>query len=116
MKDSPIFFSDDRWERLDADIKEIKSLLRQLLDNKSEKPAQQEEILSARDVARLLGIDIASVYARCVKGTIPHFKIGKQYKFRQSDIYVLMEKGDLAREIDVDEYVNRYLQKINIKG
>jgi len=116
MKDSPIYFADERWEKLEADVQEIKNLLQRLLNRSTDRLEPGEEILCARDVARLLSIDIATVYSRCAKGAIPHFKVGRQYKFRQSDINAWLEKGALDSPIDIDEYVNQYLQKINIKG
>lgn len=116
MKDSPIYFTDERWEKIESDLLEIKTLLKQLSDKVSEKTEPKEEILNSREVARLLSVDVATIYSRCAKGAIPHFRIGKQYKFRLSEINAWLEKGDIHSAIDVDQYVNEYLQKHTIKG
>lgn len=116
MKDSPIYFTDERWEKIEAELTEIKSMLRQILGAKAEQPEPKEEIINARDVAKLLGIDIATVYAKCAKNSIPHFKMGKQYKFRLSEFNAWLEKRGSEPHIDIDQYVNKYLQKHKIIG
>lgn len=117
MKDSPIYFKEERWEKVASELSDIKTLLQKVLDMLSNHgPDKEEVILNARDVAKSLAIDIGTVYAKCEKGEIPHFKIGNRYKFRQADISAWLEKGAAQTAIDINDYVDKYLQVKRLKG
>ncbi len=116
MKDAPIFFNDDRWEKLEVDLAQIKNLLGQVLQE-IRQPSQEEEVLlTARKVAQWLAIDVATVYARCASHTLPHIKVGKRYKFRRTEIQNWMETSKVDEDVKVEEFVNRYLQENLLRG
>ena len=56
------------------------------------------------------------VYAACNKGEIPFLRVGKLYKFKKADVLKWMEKDKGQKIVDVDEYVNKYLQTHVLKG
>jgi excisionase family DNA binding protein len=116
MEDAPILFADERWQRLEADVAQIKNLLGQLLQQTREPNDDNEVLLTARQVSQWLGVDVATVYARCANHTLPHVKVGKRYKFRRSEIQNWMETSKVEEEINVDEFVNRYLQENLLRG
>jgi excisionase family DNA binding protein len=72
--------------------------------------------MNVKDVARFLKVETAVVYAACNKGEIPFLKIGKLYKFKKTDVLKWLEKDKGSKVVDVDAYVNEYLQKKILKG
>lgn len=115
MSISPL---EQRLERMEADIQHIKTMLGELLD--STRMAFQnhsnESIMSAKEVADFLKLDINVIYAKCTKGEIPFFKMGKLYKFKKSEIVEWVRKQESSSPFSVDDYVERYLQRNVLKG
>ncbi len=57
-----------------------------------------EKILDVRELAEFLRVNPAAVYQGVKRGTIPHFKVGQQIRFRFSEIEKWMEAGGTTRE------------------
>jgi hypothetical protein len=115
MSISPI---EQRLAKMETDIRHIKTMLSELLDNSrvTTQDQREERIMSAKDVAGFLKLDLNVVYAKCASKQIPHFKMGKLYKFKKSDILKWVEKHEGNASFSVDDYVDRYLQKNQLKG
>lgn len=115
MSLSPI---EQRLDRMESDIQQIKSMLSELLD--LSKGAFQshahENIMSAKEVADLLRLDVNVIYGKCSKREIPFFRMGKLYKFRKSEILEWVKRQDNSAAFSVDDYVNRYLQANTLRG
>ena len=58
----------------------------------------------------------AVVYIACNKGEIPLLKMGKMFKFKKADVLKWLEKEKRNKVVDVDDYINEYLQKIIVRG
>lgn len=115
--ETPIYFTDERWERIEKELSDIKTLLTKVLAAIGDgSTGEDDSILSAREVARQLSVDIATIYTKCADGSLPHFKIGKRYRFRQSEIDDWIKKKNENQDVDIDDYVNRYLQKTIIRS
>ena len=63
-----------------------------------------------------LKVDNNLIYTACSKGEIPFIRIGKSYKFKKEDIVKWMESGQDKNVVNVDNYVNSYLQKNTLRG
>ena len=85
------------------------SLPRSGIDNES-------ALMNVKDVAKFLKVETAVVYAACNKGEITFLKVGKLYKFKKADVLKWLEKDKGNKLIDVDGYVNKYLQKNILKS
>lgn len=117
MKETPIYFTDEKWDKIEKELLDIKMLLTRVLAAVDNRSANEDDpILSARDVARQLSVDVGTIYTKCIRKEIPHFKVGNRYKFRQSEINRWLESTNDNPQVDIDEYVNRYLQKNVIKA
>ena len=114
--DTSVF--EQRLDRVEAEIRQIKMMLNELLEitKAAFQSHAHENIMSAKEVADFLGLDINIVYGKCSKGEIPCFKMGKLYKFRKSEILEWVKKQDSTSAFSVDDYVDRYLQKNILKG
>lgn len=64
-----------------------------------------ERLLSARDVAGLLGLDRGTIYRYIREGRLPHVPLGKRIRFKQSDIDRFIQE----RSISVDFNFNGFL-------
>lgn len=51
-----------------------------------ERTAAMEELLTAEQVAADLRVGVGTVRRWCKDGTLPGVKIGKEYRFRRSDL------------------------------
>jgi excisionase family DNA binding protein len=109
---------EQRLEKMEADIQHIKSMLGELLNitRMATQNHSEEKIMSAKEVAEFLKLDLNVIYTKCADGQIPHFKMGKLYKFKRSEILEWVKKQDACSPFSVDDYVERYLQKNQLKG
>lgn len=109
---------EQRLTKIDENISAIKRLLGELLN----KPAtnspvvNNDEIMNVKQVAQFLNLDANVIYAKCAKGDIPYFKIGKGYRFKKADILKWVEGQKEIPDISVDEFVDQYLQKNVLKA
>jgi excisionase family DNA binding protein len=115
----------ERLDHLDDVLKVIKSQLSELLANLKgaspvadvqPAPASHDLILSAKDVADLLEVDIDKIYLKCRNEELPYFRMGKLYKFRKSDILEWQEAQTKISAVSVDDFVDNYLQRHRMKG
>lgn len=109
---------EQRLNKIDDNIATIKQLLEQLCNKTVEiQPAHDAtEILTVKQVVQFLGLDANIIYAKCAKGDIPFFKIGKGYRFKKADILKWVEGQKEGPKISVDDYVDRYMQKHVMKS
>jgi excisionase family DNA binding protein len=54
-----------------------------------------EEILTVREVADLLKLHPKTVNKFAISGRLPGSRIGRQWRFRKSEVLKLLEKGEL---------------------
>ena len=47
---------------------------------------KEDKILNVEELAKFFGVSNQTIWRWCKKGKIPAFKIGSQWKIRQSDI------------------------------
>jgi excisionase family DNA binding protein len=109
---------EQRLIRIEENVEVIKQMLENLLQ-KSETGLSFEdgnEVMSVKQVARYLGLDANVIYAKCAKGDIPYFKIGKGYRFKKNDIEQWIQGKKKKLEISVDVFVNKYMQTHILKG
>lgn len=102
-------------ERLSR-IEEHVTAIRQMMEKKARQPElkpmgeEEREILTVKQVAQMLSIDANVIYSKCIKGDIPYFKIGKQYRFKKHEILNWVKSQKAQPDFSVDEFVDRYLQ------
>lgn len=60
----------------------------------------EDRIFSVPELAKFLGVNPAAIYQGVKRGTIPHFKVGQQIRFRFSEIDKWMKKGGTAGKED----------------
>jgi excisionase family DNA binding protein len=53
-----------------------------------------EEILTIREVANLLKLHPKTVNKFAISGKLPAYRIGRQWRFRKSEILKILEKRD----------------------
>jgi excisionase family DNA binding protein len=71
--------------------------------------------LNVKDAAKLLGVQPSLIYAKCNNGNLPHVRVGKYYKFRKDELLQWVNEPKPV-DVNIDDYVNRYLQKNVLKG
>ena len=55
-----------------------------------------ERWYSLEEIANHLGVSKDTIRSYIKKGTIPFYKVGRQYKFKLSEVDVLVESGQSA--------------------
>jgi excisionase family DNA binding protein len=108
---------EDRLEDIEKEVHQVKMMLTEFLGSQSKIGIDDESaLMNVKNVAKFLKVEVAVVYAACNKGEIPFLKVGKLYKFKKADVLKWLEKDKNNKLIDVEEYVNKYLQKNTLKG
>jgi excisionase family DNA binding protein len=62
--------------------------------NSMEKFSMDEEILTIREVADLLKLHPKTINKFAISGKLPAYRIGRQWRFRKSEILKVLEKRD----------------------
>jgi len=107
---------EERLEQIEKDLNQIKLMFINHLSNNTKTQSNEESLLNVKDVSSFLKVDNSIIYAACSRGEIPFIKIGKSYKFKKDDVLKWMESGHNKSEINVDDYVNSYLQSHILRG
>jgi len=108
---------EDRLEDIEKEVHQVKLMLTEFLSRQSNSSeGEADTFMNVKDVPKFLKVEAAVVYSACNKGEIPFLRIGKLYKFKKADVLKWLEKDKDRNIVDVDEYVNRYLQKHVLKG
>lgn len=103
---------EQRLSSIENNVFAIKRMLEDLLNKQESSPVRcdDNEIMNVKQVASFLGLDANIIYAKCTKGDIPYFKLGRGYRFKKVDILKWLAEQKEAPEFSVDEYVDRYMQ------
>ena len=107
---------EDRLEQIEKDVVQIKTMFINFLSNQISTQSKEESLLNVKDVSAFLKVDNNLIYTACNKSEIPFIKIGKSYKFKKEDILKWVENSKDKNVIDLDNYVNNYLQKNTLRG
>lgn len=115
MKDLNIEY---RLKVIEEHVIEIRTMLRKLLDKRevSTPTENAETVLSVKQLAQFLGVDVNIVYAKCAKGEIPYFKMGRQFRFKKNEVLDWIKDQKKLPEISVGDFVDRYMQTHLLKG
>ena len=107
---------EERLQQIEKDVSQIKLMLINFSSDFKKTESKEESLLNVKDVSSFLKVDSSIIYAACSKGELRFIKIGKSYKFKKEDILNWIENGRDKVVINVDEYVNRYLQRHTLRG
>lgn len=109
---------EQRLENIEEGIASIKKMLEEALNKRPDPQTSmnEPEIMTVRQLSQFTGIDENMIYAKCAKGDIPHFRLGKQYRFRKSDIQEWLKEQKGSADFSVNQYVDRYLQDHVLKA
>lgn len=95
-----------------------KTEIQQLMENAVEKALSQKSskrenqtdaFLGVDEAASFLGIAKATLYGKCSKLLVPHFKQGKKLYFRQSELAKYLQSGKRKTILDIQNKVNTHL-------
>ena len=107
---------EERLEQIEKDVSQIKLMLINFSSNFKKTESKEESLLNVKDVSSFLKVDSSIIYAACSKRELPFIKIGKSNKFKKEDILKWIENGRDKVVVNVDDYVNSYLQKHMLRG
>ena len=90
----------------------IESAVEQAILQKSRTDKNQTDVfLDVEDAASFLGIAKATLYGKCSKLIIPHFKKGKKLYFLQSELMEYLKSGRRKTFQDIQQKVNAQLSE-----
>jgi predicted DNA-binding transcriptional regulator AlpA len=95
------------FEQTQQDVAEVKKDLKELkalLLNKVENQPQTENPLGIKDVSKLIGKTVPTIYGYCQRNEIPHSKNGNRLIFWKSEIIDWLKQGKVKtiQEIEAD--------------
>jgi excisionase family DNA binding protein len=74
-----------------------------------------EQLLTPQQIAEKLGVAISTIYQWTHTGYIPHIKLGRFVRFRESDIEKWLnsrvQKGRITYRIPVDDFLRSDVSK-----
>jgi excisionase family DNA binding protein len=108
---------EERLEEIEHGVHEIKSLLLKLTIPKTfvaEKLV--DEFMNVKELAGFAKVETSSIYSACARNELKFIKLGKLYKFRKEDVLEWLNAKHSQVGVNVDEYVDKYLQKHVLKG
>jgi excisionase family DNA binding protein len=108
---------EQRLNSIEDNVATIKRMLAELLSRTESQSSisDNNEIMSVKQVAQFLGLDVNIIYLKCSKGDIPYFKLGRQYRFKKPEIQKWIKEQKERVDISVDDYVDRYMQSHVLK-
>jgi excisionase family DNA binding protein len=108
---------EDRLQRIEFVVEEIKQLLQQLIGNRPVNGMEETDgYLNVKQAAKLLGVEPSTIYAKCHNHNLPHTRIGKYYKFKRSELLAWVHPSNDMPSVNVDDYVDKYLQNNSFRG
>ncbi|MCP4602761.1 MAG: helix-turn-helix domain-containing protein [Proteobacteria bacterium] len=66
----------------------------------------QNVLLNVKEVADFLRINVSTVYSWAQNGELPAIKIGRSWRFRQSDLEIWLEENRQDKEPDLQTRSN----------
>lgn len=108
-----------RVKALEGEVKQMKMLLKELTRGKRLQETcelEEDRIMNFNEAQKLLKIPKHILYAKVLAGEIPSFRVGKLYKFERSKLVSWQTSEKYGNDIDVDDYVEQYMQKHNLKA
>ncbi|HEY4936749.1 MAG TPA: helix-turn-helix domain-containing protein [Puia sp.] len=108
---------EERLEHIELAVQEVKSLVLKLGVPKAV-PAERltEEFMNVKELAKFAKVETSVIYSACAKRELKFIKLGKLYKFRKEDVLEWLNANHSRNGVDVDDYVDKYLQKNLLKG
>jgi excisionase family DNA binding protein len=108
---------EERLEHIEIAVQEVKSLVLKLAVPIAV-PAEREteEFMNVKELVKFAKVEASVIYSACAKRELKFIKLGKLYKFRKQDVLEWMNTNHSETRIDVDDYVDKYLQKHRLKG
>lgn len=93
----------------------LKQQLAKMMDiisgsDKESEPAKNE-MMSAQEAAKYLGVSMSSIYKMTSSGKIKFFKPGGGLKFRKEDLDEHIARSVSVTEADMDKAAEEYLRK-----
>ena len=82
-----------------------------LKEKSTSKKSDQDAFLGVEEAASFLGIAKATLYGKCSKLLVPHFKQGKKLYFRQSELTDYLQSGKRKTIVDIQNKVNTQLSE-----
>jgi len=108
---------EERLEHIEVAVQEIKSLVLKLgLPKAVPAERETEEFMNVKELVKFAKVEASVIYSACAKRELKFIKLGKLYKFRKQDVLDWINSGHSENSINVDEYVDKYLQKFRLKG
>jgi excisionase family DNA binding protein len=80
-----------------------------------------DEFMNVRELADFAKVEPSIIYAACAKHELKFIRPGRLYKFKKQDILEWLDtchnpNDNRSSVVNVDEYVEKYLQKNVLKG
>ena len=108
---------EERLEHIEIAVQEVKSLILKLAIPKSvSTEVETVEFMNVKELAKFAKVEATVIYSACAKRELKFSKLGKLYKFKKQDVLEWMNAGHSGNSIDVDDYVDKYLERHRLKG
>lgn len=64
----------------------ISECLKEVLEDQQNKPTKADELISRKEASKILGLSFPTLRKLTKEGTIPSYKIGKQVRYKKTEV------------------------------
>jgi predicted DNA-binding transcriptional regulator AlpA len=83
--------------KIEVELHLIKTMLNKVLINQKNRNTTEEKIMNVNEAIEFIGMERYMLCAKCAKGEIPCFCMGKLYEFKRSELIQWMDKQRLQQ-------------------
>jgi len=101
------------FEQIEKEFEYIKTVLNKLQNAipQISKPADEEEILSVKEVSQFLRLSVPTIYTYVNRGELPAMKRGRRLYFSKNDLIAYLKSGKKMSNAELEAAVNQYFSK-----
>ncbi|AYB34825.1 helix-turn-helix domain-containing protein [Chryseolinea soli] len=89
----------------------LREILKEVLDEEKRTGLDTDCLLSTREAALLLNLEVTTLYDKTSQRLIPHYKRGKKVLFKKSELLAWIEAGKVATTQEIQKDASQHIWK-----
>lgn len=81
---------------------ELEALITRIVSKAIQQQPEKEDLLTVRDAADLLGLQVPTIYSKVCRGELPGMRLGKRVYFSRRELMDYLQAGKKAAYKSVD--------------
>lgn len=90
----------------------LKEVLKEILSEENMNRKSDETLIDIQEAASILDLAVATIYEKTSERSIPHYKYGKNVKFKRSELMEWVEAGKVKTAADIKQDALNYSTRL----